>query len=111
MAFSFELFGLLTNISSGVLINRFGYKKAFLASLFFHSLSSRCSLSTHWTAFLVWSTSFLIEHLFLIWSTSFLIWSTYFLIWSIPSFFLAIIPHLEHFLFLEHSLALPHNRP
>lgn len=36
----YEVFGLLTNIYSGFFINRFGYKKAFIISLFLHTIAS-----------------------------------------------------------------------
>ena len=40
MFFVFEAFSLLTNILSGFLLNRIGYKKVFLTSLVLHTLAS-----------------------------------------------------------------------
>lgn len=38
--FLFEFFGLITNIYSGLIINRYGYKLAFVGSLLAHTLAS-----------------------------------------------------------------------
>lgn len=40
MFFFYELFGFLTNICAGFLINRIGYKKSFILALLCHSLAS-----------------------------------------------------------------------
>lgn len=36
----YEVFGLLTNLSCGYFINKFGYKKAFVVSLILHTIAS-----------------------------------------------------------------------
>ena len=45
--FLFEFFGLVTNIYSGILINKYGYKRAFVGSLIIHTLASFTFLSIH----------------------------------------------------------------
>lgn len=45
--FLFEFFGLVTNIYSGLLINRYGYKRAFVGSLIIHTLASFTFLLIH----------------------------------------------------------------
>jgi len=58
---TFELFGLMTTMSAGFLINRFGYRFAFVLSLILHSIASWGYLGLGYGPF--WCTVLLINGL------------------------------------------------
>ena len=58
---TFELFGLMTTMSAGFLINRFGYRFAFVLSLILHSIASWGYLGLDYGPF--WCTVLLINGL------------------------------------------------